>query len=111
MAELIDIYKYFHITFNINKSKLLIKRENIKTESLDVTDLYRNICSMRIDKQDVENANLHIPIIIATIKINGDPVYLLIDGNHRVTKAFNENQKNIQGYVLTYEQSLAIIGF
>ncbi len=55
-------------------------------------------------------ADLSVPVIVADIraKRDGEPVLMLIDGTHRLRRAFVEGVESLPAYVLTFAESRRI---
>ena len=63
-------------------------------------------CSLEDNYNSIKNEN---PIIIIPYEISGFS-YLVIDGNHRITKFKNSNQKTVDCVLLSIEETLSLIG-
>lgn len=56
-------------------------------------------------------ADLTIPVIVGDLRLKedgGDPGFMLIDGTHRLRRAFLEGRESIDAYVLTLAETLKI---
>ncbi len=84
----------------INAKKLIVQSEKInlkhwlKDHSLEFSV---------IDKEHLKTVDTNKPILQAEIRINK---YEIIDGNHRIQKAFDDGLKFIDSYKLQGEQLL-----
>lgn len=55
-------------------------------------------------------ADLSAPVIVADLSLRdeGDPAYMLIDGTHRLRRAVVEKCESLQAYVLTFTETQQI---
>lgn len=55
-------------------------------------------------------SDLSVPVIVADIRVkqDGEPAHMLIDGTHRLRRAFLEGVLTLPAYVLTFKESRAI---
>lgn len=65
----------------------------------------------QVDEEYARNeADLSIPVIFADIrsKKEEEPNYMLIDGTHRLRRAFLEGREHLDAYVLDFEETRSI---
>lgn len=115
-----EFFNYVGCAFNVTKANELVER--LKVMELDI-EAYRrmifpakreknkiSMCMIHIDEEHAKKVNTSKPIIIATLEFDGNPTHVVIDGNHRVFKRlWIEDKNEIQGYVLTPEETLQIM--
>jgi hypothetical protein len=55
-------------------------------------------------------ADLTIPVIVGDLRLKdeGDPGYMLIDGTHRLRRAYLEGRETLQAHVLTLAETKKI---
>ena len=97
-----ELYPNGIFIFNITKMREFIEKNNnmFSVENYDINKIVR-YRSSHLDEENIKNANLSLPIILAEIRPN---IFNVIDGNHRVEKAFRENHKTIPAYRVMPEQ-------
>jgi hypothetical protein len=82
----------------------IIANEDVEVIDLTPEEVKHVIGGFRIvDKEHLKVADINKPVILATI----DGMWVLIDGNHRVTKAASEGI-GIKAYLLNDKQTKAI---
>lgn len=89
--------------FNISKILMDIKTGKIEVKSgrLNPKEWYKSHIMEAINKEHLPNVNPAKPILLGEIR----PDYLeIIDGNHRLYKAFQNNIKYIDYFKLSGEQ-------
>lgn len=102
-ADEIYINGFFHFNISqiikdIDSKKLLVQSEKINLKNwLKEHSLEFSV----IDKEHLKTVDTNKPILQAEIRINK---YEIIDGNHRIQKAFDEGLKYINSYKLQGEQ-------
>lgn len=99
----INGFFYFNISQiikDIDSKKLIVQSEKINLKNwLKEHSLEFSV----IDKEHLKTVDMNKPVMQAEIRINK---YEIIDGNHRIQKAFNEGLKYINSYKLQGEQLL-----
>ena len=98
-----EIYRNGIFNFNIsrilediNTGKLEVEREDINT-----IDWYRMHFHGLTDKEHLSKVDITKPVIQAEIRPGR---YEIIDGNHRLEKAYRDNIETINSYKLNGEQ-------
>lgn len=90
---------YITYLFDINKSVKLIKEMSLSPQNLDVSLMNMYSSTIVTDKSYSLKTTNKVPIIVLKYPISY-PGFFIIDGNHRVTKAFLSNTPMIRGYEL-----------
>lgn len=90
---------YITYLFDINKSSKLINTLNLSPKQLDVPLMNMYSRTIVTDKSYSLNTTNNEPIIMLKYPISY-PGFFIIDGNHRVTKAFMSRVATISGYEL-----------
>lgn len=90
---------YLTYLFDINKSMKLIKGMNLSPKNLDVPLMNMYSSTIVTDKSYSLKTNNKEPIIVLKYPISY-PGFFIIDGNHRVTKAFLSKKPTISAYEL-----------
>lgn len=87
----------YKIHWDVSKAREIIERDNIEIGELEVDQLFPQVDVNSLDILRVNNPSTE-PIIVAYY----DPsnMYVIIDGNHRVTAAHKSGQESIEAYVL-----------
>lgn len=101
-----ELFRNGIFVFNITKMMDFI-RKNIKDfvlESIDVKSYQSHF--NKLDESTVETADPFIPIILAEIRPG---MYNVIDGNHRLEKAFVLGLTNINAYKVTSSQHVRFL--
>lgn len=94
--------EYYKMCWNIEASKLIIKRANIKITSINVMELKTSIDKIKIEDQYLKNALTNEePIILARIPMVNRSI--VIDGAHRVLSRKSNNISFINGYIMEPE--------
>lgn len=81
----------------IQQNKNLVERELIRVKS------YRGFSSDHLDETIIESADLSSPVILAEIAPGR---YNLIDGHHRVEKAFRHKVENLPAFKVAVSQHI-----
>jgi hypothetical protein len=99
-----ELYPNGIFVFNITKMRDFIEKNKtmFSVENYDIDKISRYE-SPHLNKEIIKNANLSLPIILAEIRPN---IFNVIDGNHRVERAFRENHKTISAYRVMSEQHI-----
>ncbi|MBB2940513.1 hypothetical protein FB565_000217 [Actinoplanes lutulentus] len=61
-----------------------------------------------LDREYAMTADLANPVIVAQLLVENQPAPLLIDGTHRLYRAWREKVSELPAYVLTVEETLGI---
>ncbi|WP_371017742.1 hypothetical protein [Pseudalkalibacillus sp. JSM 102089] len=95
---------FFH--FNISRIVEHIQSGILEVEldTIEVKDWFKHHLHSRINEEYLPTVDVNKPIIQAEIRPN---MYEIIDGNHRIEKAYRENIPTIQSYKLKGEQLLS----
>ena len=93
--------------FNISKMTDYIKEfgEEISIDSINVSQ-FRCKSFSDIDENHVDSVDISIPIILAEISPNS---FNVIDGHHRLEKAYRNGVDEIMAYKLTPEQFIPFL--
>ncbi|MGG1686631.1 hypothetical protein [Pseudalkalibacillus sp. NRS-1564] len=94
---------FFH--FNISRIVEHIQSGILEVEldTIEVKDWFKHHFHSRINEEHLPTVDVNKPIIQAEIRPN---MYEIIDGNHRIEKAYREDILTIQSYKLKGEQLL-----
>jgi hypothetical protein len=90
-----EIYPNGFFHFNITKLFEFIQKNNFPVEHVSVQEIRSDLKADILDQDTIKTANLQNPIILAEISPNR---FNVIDGNHRVEKAFRDSLSNIPAY-------------
>lgn len=108
--------------------KIIGNAPDRETHSIRVAEFARSLCLEKtmeeylangripIMRGDVDEeyartkADLTIPVIVGDLRLKdeGDPGYMLIDGCHRLRRAFLEGRETLDAYVLTLAETKKI---
>jgi ParB-like nuclease domain len=101
-----ELYPNGIFVFNITKMIEYIqsRQGEIRAERIEVKE-YRDGLST-LDESYIDKADITVPIIIAEIRPGG---YNVIDGNHRLEKAYRIGMEYISAYVLKPEQHMPFL--
>lgn len=101
-----ELYPNGIFVFNITKmiKHLHKNKDKISPENVDVK-VHRNGLSA-LTESHIDNTDITIPIILAEIRPG---IYNVIDGNHRLEKAYRKNIDFIPGYKLKPEQHMPFL--
>lgn len=93
----IDLKYKYKIYWDIKKAVEIIDDNKIVLEQFKTNSLVANIDKSSLNMGNINNVTI-TPVIVA----HYDPTNFIgaIDGNHRVYKAFLNNEENINGYLL-----------
>ena len=93
--------------FNITKMVEFIdsNRDKVTLENVDVNST-RTGLTTHLDESTIESANLSAPVILAEISPGK---YNLIDGHHRLEKAFRLGKPTLPAYKLTAPQHIPFL--
>jgi hypothetical protein len=112
--------------FSIDEAQKLIADRPREPHSLDVAAWANAYGLTHIDDPDTHTVNfigptreglnreyamgtdLTQPVIVATLEANGEPTPLLIDGAHRLYRAWREHLATLPAYVLTVAETQQI---
>ncbi len=107
--------------FNVNAAQAIIAKHPrtasalpvepwVRFYGLDTPDDAVSLFSVQhLDRDYAMTTNLDEPLLVATVRSNdGEEYPLLIDGTHRLYRAFTEHRADLPAYVLTVEESFAI---
>jgi len=102
-----ELFRNGIFVFNITRMTDYIKEHNDKflLDCIKVLD-YRSDCFSVINESHVNSVDISIPIIIAEICPG---IYNVIDGHHRVEKAYRDGVDAIKAYKLTPEQFIPFL--
>ncbi|QOY37173.1 hypothetical protein AWH56_005915 [Anaerobacillus isosaccharinicus] len=93
--------------FHFNISRILIEIENgslvVEQERIDVKEWFRTHYRGRVNEDHLPTVDISKPVIQAEIRSN---MFEVIDGNHRMEKAYREGVPFIDSYKLYGEQLL-----
>jgi hypothetical protein len=97
-----EIFPNGIFVFNITKMKEYIMKyaDEISLERIDVSE-YRDRTFSVITESHVDSVDITIPIILAELCPGR---YSVIDGHHRLEKAYRSNAERIMAYKLTPKQ-------
>lgn len=101
-----EIYPNGIFEFNITKIIDYIQKnpDSIPIEEVLVTDVYDGFSS--VNESYMEDVKISRPIILAEI---APGQYNVIDGNHRLEKAYRMGSKNIQAHRLNVNQHIKFL--
>lgn len=93
--------------FNITKMIEFIRRNEheINTEEIDVKKYHMEAFSS-INENHIDTVDLSTPIIL--VEINPDK-FSVVDGHHRLVKAYRNGINNIMAYQLTVKQHIQFL--
>ena len=102
-----ELYPNGVFIFNITKLQNFIaaNKDKFQVEYISVSSIPK-YKSANINEDTVKNANLTSPIILAEISSSR---FNVIDGNHRLEKAFREGHQTIPAYRVMAEQHIAFL--
>jgi hypothetical protein len=106
-----DVGDEFHQNgiFKFNITKLLefinLNKDKFKPEVVEVK-IVRVFLSRNLDEKTIKKANLDFPIILAEISPGR---FNVIDGNHRLEKAYRTGVTTISAYRLFAEQHIMFL--
>ena len=97
-----EIFPNGFFQFNITKMIEFISQnqDQFSVENIAI-ETYRKFVSPNLDEETIQKAQTLKPIILAEISPGN---YNVIDGNHRLEKAFRDGLKEISAYRLTVDQ-------
>ncbi len=108
-AVTVDGEEYFpngYFVFNITKMLKFISNNKEEFEIKDISiKEYRRVTAI-IDENHIDKVDINIPIILAEISPGRHNV---IDGNHRVEKAYRSGKETIPGHILTPWQHMPFL--
>ncbi len=93
--------------FNVTKLLAFIRSnpDKFASEEIDIKTLWRS-SSDGLDESAIRTANLSIPIILAEISPGG---FNVIDGNHRLEKAYRDRVEKLPALRVHANQHLAFL--
>jgi hypothetical protein len=108
LQENVEVEIYLNGIFKFFISKIVEDIENgsftPKMERISIVKWRNtNAASSRLDEEHLVNVNTKKPIIQAEIRIGK---FEIIDGNHRLEKAFRDGKKTINSYKIYAEEML-----
>jgi hypothetical protein len=74
-----------------------------------VADLLEHTEHNEVDAEHVQHVDETIPLLAVTLEVDGSPVGILIDGNHRLRKLAARGVADAQVYLLSRELTEAVI--
>ncbi|MHB1948856.1 MAG: hypothetical protein ACYCQI_12190 [Gammaproteobacteria bacterium] len=93
--------------FNITKLLVFIKANPHTFESEEVAvKAVRTFPSQNLNELTIQNANIAEPIVLAEIAPDR---FNVIDGNHRLERAYREGRNKIPAYKVRAEQHVAFL--
>jgi hypothetical protein len=101
-----EIFRNGIFQWNITKIIQYIDqyKSNISTSRIDVTEHYSSKYAFANISQDHVNlVDINIPVIQAEINPNQ---YMIIDGHHRLVKAYYDGVKYMESYILKVNQHI-----
>lgn len=98
-----EIYPIGIFKLNISRIKEHIKtgKLNVRKEEINVTEWFKTHPNGVINEDHINSVNIAKPVVQAEIRPG---MFTIIDGNHRMEKAYRNNIKHVQSYKLTGEQ-------
>jgi hypothetical protein len=99
--------EYYYVTWNIEKAKEIIKRDNIYPQKFECVFISQDINFNTVDQTKFSYAlRNQEPIIIVDYNVvhNSTGGLIVIDGNHRLVSRTLQGVKYIEGYTLNREQ-------
>lgn len=102
-----EIFPNGIFVFNISKMIEYIKefKDKICFDSINVSEYQAKAFSV-IDESHIGSVDISIPIILAEISPNN---FIVIDGHHRLEKAYRNDIEKIMAYKLTPEQFIPFL--
>ena len=102
-----ELYPNGVFIFNITKLQNFIaaNKDKFQVEYISVSSIPK-YTSSNINEDTVKNANLTSPIILAETSPSR---FNVIDGNHRLEKAFRDGHQTIPAYRVMVEQHIAFL--
>ena len=102
-----EFYRCGIFEFNITRLLAFIEshQETFQPEDLSVKSV-RTFPPSDLDESRVKNADITKPIIVAEIAPDR---FNIIDGNHRLEKAYRNGEENILAYRVHAEQHIAFL--
>ncbi|MGO1368834.1 MAG: ParB N-terminal domain-containing protein [Senegalia sp. (in: firmicutes)] len=100
-----EIYQNGIFHFNISRilEHIISGKIEVEKEEINVSDWYKTHFNGLIDEEHLYTVDTTKPVIQAEISPNR---YVIIDGNHRLEKAYRNNIKTIDSYKLKVDQLL-----
>lgn len=93
-----EIYPNGIFRFNITKMIEYIQKNNFFMEQVSVKEIRNGFGTDLLNEVTIQKANLEKPIILGEIAPNR---FNVIDGNHRVERAFRDGVATIPAYRIT----------
>jgi hypothetical protein len=96
--------------YDVDQAKELLggfPRESVDVDVAYWQDYADQMEWPRLTDQECSTADCSIPLIVATVS-DKDKNFLIIDGWHRIQKAFSRGQKVLQGFRLTQAETVQI---
>ncbi|MGO4107889.1 hypothetical protein [Paenibacillus sp. YAF4_2] len=98
---------YYRVTWNIEKAKEIIKRDNILAEEFNCEFISQDIDFSSVETERLKFASTNKdPIIVVDYHITNNSTggLIVVDGNHRVVSRTLRGVKAIKGYKLNRDQ-------
>lgn len=108
-----ETFHYFDQVVDINRAKKLLKKRKRPIKLVDVNNLYHKIdwSLLDLNPKHASKTNLRKPLIFAVSRGSRHQAYsLLVDGHHRLYKAYREGIERLPAFFLTrYETNACVL--
>jgi len=105
LAKDSEVFRYFNLSFDIDKAERLTKGHRAKKE---MPERGWMLPMVNVDDEHAMKTDLSRPVIFATVVSGGKESMMLIDGYHRIHKALKEHEQ-VFYVVLTLDETKQIV--